>query len=363
MNDRANKTSICSIVFLDIIDFSKKTDSEQIEIKNQLNDLINHAVVDIAQDERTILDTSDGAAIACNGALEDALEDALFISLTIRDKILKNNSQSSAPLYVRFGINLGPVRVLKGNNNQPNIVGEGLDEAQRIMSFAKPNQILVSRAYYEVASKLSQEISQMFEYNDMHAHEHDVYSVRMLKEQSAEEESQSILTHSSQSGNWQSIASKINWKYAALSLMVLAAFFVLAKLVLTPVEPTIILEKPAVAEIPTIPSATLTARPDNDGLLPNETAEIAPSKVESDKANTIQKKTNNKTGKKTETPTKVVTKAEESSGGKGAEKPVETKVEKRSEKEKSGWQTFTDSIKQGSESKCTQAEIAMGQCR
>jgi hypothetical protein len=33
-------------------------------------------------------------------------------------------------------------------------------------------------------------------------------------------------------------------------------------------------------------------------------------------------------------------------------------------KEKSGWEIFTDSVKQGkAESKCSQAEIAMGQCR
>ncbi|MGB7815601.1 MAG: adenylate/guanylate cyclase domain-containing protein [Methylotenera sp.] len=380
MNDRANKTSICSIVFLDIIDFFKKTDSEQIEIKGQLNDLINRAVIDIAQDERTILDVSDGAVIAFTGPLEDSLEDALFISLTIRDEILKNNSQSSAPLYVRFGINLGPVRVPKGDNNQPNIVGEGLDEAQRIMSFAKPNQILVSRSYYEVASKLSQEISQMFEYNDMHAHEHEVYSVRMLKDQLMEEESQPVATNNSQSGNWQSIASKINWKYAGLSLMVLAAFFVLAKLASTPTEPTIILEKPAVAETPAVPQppavaetpapppATPTAKPVNDGLLPNETVETSPPVVESVKASTNQKKTNNKTGKKTETSANVLTKTEESSGGKGTEKPVETKVENKSGKEKpedkkSGWETFTESIKQGSERKCSQGEIALGQCR
>ena len=363
MTDRANKTSICSIVSLDIVDFSKKTDAEQIEIKNQLNDLINHAVVDIAQDDRTIMDTSEGAAIACNGTLEDALEDALFISLTIRDQILKNNNQSSTPLYVRFGINLGPVRMSNGNNNQPNITGEGLDEAQRIMSFAKPNQILVSRAYYEVVSKLSQEISQMFEYNDMHAHEHEVYSVRLLKDQLLEDESVSIATDDSQPRNWQLIASRINWRYAALSLMALAAFFVLAKLVSTPVEPTIILEKPVVAETPTPAPSTMTTKPDDEDSLPSKTAEIASSKEEPVKANKVQKKTNNKSGKKTETPTKTVTKAETSDDGKDAEKLAGAKVENKSDKKKSGWQTFTESIKQGSERKCTQAEIALGQCR
>ena len=364
MTDRANKTSICSIVSLDIVDFPKKPDAEQIEIRNQLNDLINHAVVDIAQDDRTILDTSDGAAIACNGALEDALEDALFISLTIRDQILKNNTNSSAPLYVRIGINLGPVRVSNGNNNQhPNITGEGLDEAQRIMSFAMPNQILVSRAYYEVASKLSQEISQMFEYNDMHAHEHEVYSVRILKDQLVEDGPVTIAADDSQPGNWQSIASKINLTYTVLGLMVLAGLFVLAKLASTPTEPTIILEKPAVAEKPASTPSTMTAKPANDGLLPAETVEIAPPKVEPVKANTVEKKTYNKTREKTEAPTKVVTKTETSGDGKDAEKPAGTKAENKSDNKKSGWQTFTDSIKQGSERKCTQAEIALGQCR
>ena len=35
MSDISNKASICSIVHLEIIDFSKKTDAEQAEIKNK----------------------------------------------------------------------------------------------------------------------------------------------------------------------------------------------------------------------------------------------------------------------------------------------------------------------------------------
>ena len=155
MNDKVNKTTICSIIFLDIIDYSKKSVSEQIEIKNQFNRLINHSIKEIEPEERIILDTGDGAAIAHMGSPEDAL----FISLSIRDEILKSNILSSMPLYVRFGINLGPVRVVRDINGQPNIIGDGINVAQRIMSFAKPNQILVSRSYYDVTSRLTQEIS------------------------------------------------------------------------------------------------------------------------------------------------------------------------------------------------------------
>ena len=83
MNDISNKASICAIVHLEIIDFSKKTDAEQVVIKNQLNHLINHAVMDIAHNNRAILNVADGTLIACIGPLEAALEDALLISQII----------------------------------------------------------------------------------------------------------------------------------------------------------------------------------------------------------------------------------------------------------------------------------------
>ena len=49
------------------------------------------------------------------------------------------------------------------------------------MSFAKPGQVLVSRSYFEVISRLSQEYAKLFHYEgsraDKHVREHQVYSV------------------------------------------------------------------------------------------------------------------------------------------------------------------------------------------
>ena len=393
VNDKMNKASICSIVSLEIVDYSKKTDAEQLEIKNLFNRFIDHAVIDIPQNDRVIVNTGYGAAIACNGPLEDALEDALFISITIRDEILKHNTHDSTPLYVQFGINLGSVRVVNNTKTQPNIVGEGMDEAQRIMSFANPNQILVSHVYFEMASKLTQEISQMFEKYEMHAHEHDVYAVRMLKE-GATEESPSIPTDNSDTE--PAIASKINWMYVGTSLLVLAAFFVLAKLVLKPTEPTIIFEQPAVVEKqPTVadtttkPEATLepvpaqTAEPTKTAE-PTETAKpveaIEPTKTakpmqdEPIKTKVVQKKPTEEAtveaeptnasakpvASKTEKPAASV--AENKTHTNVAEKATQSKTEKSATKQKSGWQSFKDSVTRGSESKCTQAEIVLNQC-
>jgi len=63
------------------------------------------------------------------------------------------------------------------------VIGDGINVAQRVMSFAHPNQILVSRSYHEVVSRLSQEYAQLFHYaglhRDKHVREHEVYEVHL----------------------------------------------------------------------------------------------------------------------------------------------------------------------------------------
>ena len=177
MTNRLNKTSICSIVFLDIVEYSEKSVSEQIEEKVLFNSLVGEALKDIAQSDRIILDTGDGAAISMMGEPEEAL----FAALTIRDSILSHNETNKPSLFVRIGINLGSVRVVKDINGQLNILGDGINVAQRIMSFAEPNQIMVSRSYFEVTSRLTKEFTSMFTYSgvkqDKHVREHEVYLI------------------------------------------------------------------------------------------------------------------------------------------------------------------------------------------
>lgn len=177
MNERLNKTSICSIIFLDIVGYSQKHDADQITIKDRFNALISAALLNVPKNDCIILDTGDGAGISLLGAPEEAL----FVAITIRDGILKDNQEHADPLLVRIGINLGPVRVVKDINDRPNIIGDGINVAQRVMSFAEPNQILVSRSYYEIVSRLSSEMIEMFSYAgikaDKHVREHEVYAV------------------------------------------------------------------------------------------------------------------------------------------------------------------------------------------
>jgi hypothetical protein len=101
--------------------------------------------------------------------------------MNMRDVLNTEQSTSMPDLRVRMGINLGPVKLLKDINNQVNLIGDGINVAQRIMSFAEAGQLLVSRSYYDIVSCLSQEYAQLFQYQgaraDKHIREHDIYAV------------------------------------------------------------------------------------------------------------------------------------------------------------------------------------------
>jgi class 3 adenylate cyclase len=157
------------VLFLDIVEYSKKPVAEQLELKQAFNRALATALEQVPQRDRIILDTGDGAAVTFMGDPEDAL----FSALAVRNM--------ASEVAVRLGVNLGPVRLVKDLNGQMNIIGDGINVAQRVMSFADPGQLLVSRSFYEVVSCLSRDYMNLFRHEgsrtDKHVREHEVYSV------------------------------------------------------------------------------------------------------------------------------------------------------------------------------------------
>src|SRR3954467_3067084 len=182
MLDTANRTFICSVVFIDLGGYSKKPVTEQIRLKTSLTNNLSEAIKDIPTNDRIILDTGDGAAISFLGDPEDAL----FVTLQLREMMMAEamtatQVEASGDDSVRMGINLAPVKLVKDINGHPNIIGDGINVAQRIMSFARPGQIVVSRSYYDVVSNLASEYAKLFSYEgsrtDKHVREHEIYVV------------------------------------------------------------------------------------------------------------------------------------------------------------------------------------------
>lgn len=174
--ESSSRTMVCSVLFLDIIEYSKKPVAEQLQLKQAFNRSLAAALEQVPQRDRIILDTGDGAAVTFVGDPEDAL----FAALTVRNMATAGDDGSPA-VPVRLGVNLGPVRLVKDLNGQMNIIGDGINVAQRVMSFARPGQLLVSRSFYEVVSCLSRDYMNLFRHEgartDKHVREHEVYSV------------------------------------------------------------------------------------------------------------------------------------------------------------------------------------------
>ena len=167
MAEESGRTLVCSVLFLDLIGYSKKAVAEQHEAKHQFNSALTEALDLLKRRDRVIVDTGDGAAVVFLGDPEDAM----IVGLAMR----------SGRVAMRLGINLGPVRLISDLNDQTNVIGDGINVAQRVMSFAEPGQLLVSHSYYEVVTRVSEHYKRIFlrvgKMQDKHVRDHDLYLV------------------------------------------------------------------------------------------------------------------------------------------------------------------------------------------
>lgn len=169
MAESTSRTLVCSVLFLDIVDYSRNPVDVQVRQKQSLNVLLADALQRLRQWDRVMLDTGDGAAVTFIGDPEDALVAAIDIR------------GGAGTLALRMGIHLGPVRLVKDLNGQTNVVGDGINDAQRVMSFAEPGQLLVSRSFHDVLARLSAEHARLFTREglrtDKHVREHELFAV------------------------------------------------------------------------------------------------------------------------------------------------------------------------------------------
>jgi TonB family protein len=181
MSESISRTFIGSVVCVDLVGYSTRSVAQQISIKDAFNRVLGQALQHIPEDDRIILDTGDGAAISFLGDPEQSLA----VGLALRDATLANagalGAANDAQGPVRMGITLGPVKLAVDMNGYPKIIGDGLNVAERIMSFARPGQIAVSRSFFEMVSRLSDENAKLFRLEgtrtDKNAREHQVYVI------------------------------------------------------------------------------------------------------------------------------------------------------------------------------------------
>ena len=280
MEERDNKTIICSVLFLDIVEYSQKSVSGQISLKDGFNAFLSTALEGIPVTDRIILDTGDGAAISFLGDLEDALK----VGLSMRHSLVTAGVYMDPPLLVRMGINLGPVRLVKDINNQPNIVGDGINVAQRVMGFADVGQLMVAGSYYDAVSRLSHEYADMFHYQgsrtDKHVREHEVYAIgypgefTRVQKRSSVQVKLSLAVASMQQGitkvglsalgSYQKASARQKMLYVSLPLLALLLFgaglAVMKRGMVTPAKQVVVRYYPDAVPAPSLTIGAVAAR-------------------------------------------------------------------------------------------------------
>src|SRR5258708_17198804 len=168
--EETSRTLVSSVLFLDIVGYSRMGVGDQLKLKQKFNAVLLIALEQVDPGERIVVDTGDGAAVAILGNPERAL----FVAIAIFD--------SSGDIRVRWGGNLGAISLLKDINGQANVIGVGITVAQGVMGFAKEGELLVSRSFHEVVTLMSGDYAAMFSHEglrtDKHGRAHDVYAVR-----------------------------------------------------------------------------------------------------------------------------------------------------------------------------------------
>ena len=174
--EKKHRTWICSVLFMDIVGYTKLDVEQQMAVRRDYYALVENILNSYCPDDFITLDAGDGMAVCYTADPEDVL----IMAVNLRDAFI-NHQDDDVPQYkVRLGINLGPVKIVE-LQGEKRVIGDAINVANRVMSFAGDNQLLVSRSYYDVVSTVSKDYANIFKYfgvhEDKHVRKHTVYEV------------------------------------------------------------------------------------------------------------------------------------------------------------------------------------------
>jgi class 3 adenylate cyclase len=141
-------------IFLDIVGFTHNRSIEaQTDIIGVLNSIVLEAVSRycIDAENRILLPTGDGICLVLLG-IESPYDIHIQIALSLIEGIEKHNSTAideQRKFKIRVGINSNTDNLVTDVNGNQNIAGAGINLAQRVMSAADGNQILVGQPVFD----------------------------------------------------------------------------------------------------------------------------------------------------------------------------------------------------------------------
>jgi hypothetical protein len=154
-------TKSAKYIFLDIVGF---THNRSVEAQTELISVLNLVVLEVIakhnidDKDRILLPTGDGICLVLLG-IDDPYDIHIQIALSLIEGIEKHNmtaNDEQRKFKIRIGINQNVDNLIKDVNGNRNIAGAGINLAQRVMSVADGNQILVGRPVFDMLGQREQ---------------------------------------------------------------------------------------------------------------------------------------------------------------------------------------------------------------
>jgi len=147
------RTSSAKYIFLDIVGFTHQRSVEaQTDIVAALNSVVKASVKRIDEKNLILLPTGDGICIVLLD-IESPYDVHMQIALDIVKRVFQHSRKAKddpmRQFQVRLGVNANVDNVVTDINGRRNIAWAGINLAQRVMSSADGNQILVGGPVFE----------------------------------------------------------------------------------------------------------------------------------------------------------------------------------------------------------------------
>src|SRR5437868_15215886 len=148
VNANDSQLELAHVLFVDIVDYSKRLINEQTALVKRLNELVlqtEQCRTADAAGKLIRIPTGDGMALAFFTSPDAPVRCAMELSKA---------DQADPKLELRMGIHTGPVDQVSDVNQRSNVAGAGINMAQRVMNCGDAGHILLSK---HVAEDLEQD--------------------------------------------------------------------------------------------------------------------------------------------------------------------------------------------------------------